>query len=199
MTPDRLLVMGATNNPWELDEAVLRRLVKRVYVPLPDAAARRALIIHLLRKQERNSSSGVTNTNTNNTNNANNGSSSSNGGSGDGGIVSLFTNALFSNNSGGEGNNNQDETSLLNSKQLSTIVQLTEGYSGSDLTALCTEAAMGPIRELTPNELRTINATAIRPIQEQDYINALKVIKPSVSSHNLKQFISWGTQFGTAM
>ena len=144
------------------------------------------------------SSGGVTNTNTNN---ANNGSSilTSGSGSGDGGIVSLFTNALFSNNSGGEGNNNQEETSLLNNKQLSTIVQLTEGYSGSDLTALCTEAAMGPIRELTPNELRTINATAIRPIQEQDYINALKVIKPSVSSHNLKQFISWGNQFGTAM
>lgn len=47
--------MGATNIPWELDEAVLRRFVKRVYVPLPDAPARQALILHQLKKQLRSS------------------------------------------------------------------------------------------------------------------------------------------------
>ncbi|KAG5177286.1 P-loop containing nucleoside triphosphate hydrolase protein [Tribonema minus] len=46
-----LLVMGATNLPWELDEAVLRRLARRVYVPLPDGAARAALVARLLRGQ----------------------------------------------------------------------------------------------------------------------------------------------------
>jgi SpoVK/Ycf46/Vps4 family AAA+-type ATPase len=49
---DRLLVMGATNLPQELDEAVLRRLARRVYVPLPDALARTALIAHLLKGQK---------------------------------------------------------------------------------------------------------------------------------------------------
>jgi SpoVK/Ycf46/Vps4 family AAA+-type ATPase len=49
---DRLLVMGATNLPHELDEAVLRRLARRVYVPLPDAPARTALISHLLKGQK---------------------------------------------------------------------------------------------------------------------------------------------------
>lgn len=33
---DRLLVIGATNRPQELDEAARRRLVKRLYIPLPD-------------------------------------------------------------------------------------------------------------------------------------------------------------------
>lgn len=40
--------MGATNLPHELDEAVLRRLSKRIYIPLPDATARTALIDRLL-------------------------------------------------------------------------------------------------------------------------------------------------------
>ncbi|MEM1927224.1 MAG: ATP-binding protein [Acidilobaceae archaeon] len=33
-------VIGATNKPWELDEAFLRRFQKRIYVPLPDKTAR---------------------------------------------------------------------------------------------------------------------------------------------------------------
>ncbi len=32
--------MAASNLPWDLDIAVLRRLEKRVLVPLPEAAAR---------------------------------------------------------------------------------------------------------------------------------------------------------------
>lgn len=33
---DKLLIVGATNRPQELDEAARRRLVKRLYIPLPD-------------------------------------------------------------------------------------------------------------------------------------------------------------------
>jgi len=32
--------MGATNTPWELDEAFRRRFEKRIYINLPDATAR---------------------------------------------------------------------------------------------------------------------------------------------------------------
>lgn len=32
---ERLLVIGATNRPQELDEAARRRFVKRLYIPLP--------------------------------------------------------------------------------------------------------------------------------------------------------------------
>ncbi|KAH8059693.1 AAA ATPase-like protein [Aureococcus anophagefferens] len=46
---ERVLVVGATNRPQELDEAARRRFVKRFYVPLPDDAARRSLLGTLLK------------------------------------------------------------------------------------------------------------------------------------------------------
>uniref|UniRef100_A0A5S6QSF0 AAA+ ATPase domain-containing protein n=1 Tax=Trichuris muris TaxID=70415 RepID=A0A5S6QSF0_TRIMR len=45
---ERLLVVGATNRPWELDEAALRRFTRRLYVPLPNAEARADIIKRLL-------------------------------------------------------------------------------------------------------------------------------------------------------
>lgn len=48
---DRILVIGATNRPQEIDEAARRRLVKRLYIPLPDSPARARIVENLLKNQ----------------------------------------------------------------------------------------------------------------------------------------------------
>eukprot|EP00854_Cymbomonas_tetramitiformis_P001742 gene1742-2402_t len=50
-TDDRVLVVGATNLPQELDEALRRRLVRRIYIPLPEESTRYQLVERLLTKQ----------------------------------------------------------------------------------------------------------------------------------------------------
>lgn len=46
-----VLTIGATNVPWLVDTAILSRFQRRIYVPLPDEQARRAILeIHLTRR-----------------------------------------------------------------------------------------------------------------------------------------------------
>lgn len=45
----KLLVLGATNLPWELDPAIRRRFERRIYIPLPDYESRYYLIKKLLK------------------------------------------------------------------------------------------------------------------------------------------------------
>lgn len=51
---DRLLIVGATNRPQELDDAARRRFTKRIYVPLPCVAAREQIVRNLM-KHHKNS------------------------------------------------------------------------------------------------------------------------------------------------
>ena len=53
-----VLCIACTNLPWELDDAVLRRFARRIYVPLPDATGRRFLLHKLLAKNENNIKAG---------------------------------------------------------------------------------------------------------------------------------------------
>jgi SpoVK/Ycf46/Vps4 family AAA+-type ATPase len=86
----RVLIMGATNRPQDLDEAATRRLPARVYIPLPDANARIGSIKHLLR----------------------------------------------------------DTPHSLSASDFDRLAQSTNRYSQSDLANVCSQAAMGPVREM---------------------------------------------------
>uniref|UniRef100_A0A8C1CE17 Spastin n=1 Tax=Cyprinus carpio carpio TaxID=630221 RepID=A0A8C1CE17_CYPCA len=135
---DRVLVMGATNRPQELDEAVLRRFAKRIYVALPTEETRLKLLKNLLSKHR----------------------------------------------------------NTLSQKELSQLARMTEGYSGSDLTSLAKDAALGPIRELRPEQLRNIPAGEMRDIRFSDFEDSLKRIKRSVSPQTLEQYVRWNRQYG---
>ena len=47
----RVLVIGATNRPQDLDDAARRRFAKRLYIPLPDKHGREALLHNILRNK----------------------------------------------------------------------------------------------------------------------------------------------------
>ena len=51
---DRILIIGATNRPQEIDDAFVRRLSKRLYIPLPNKISRKQLIMRVLEKERQN-------------------------------------------------------------------------------------------------------------------------------------------------
>ncbi|XP_038701334.1 uncharacterized protein LOC119998167 isoform X2 [Tripterygium wilfordii] len=48
---ERILILGATNRPFDLDDAVVRRLPRRIYVDLPDAENRMKILKVLLAQE----------------------------------------------------------------------------------------------------------------------------------------------------
>ncbi|THU54052.1 hypothetical protein C4D60_Mb10t20950 [Musa balbisiana] len=125
---DFVIVIGATNKPQELDDAVLRRLVKRIYIPLPDENVRK----------------------------------------------------------------------LLLKNQLKGRPYSLPRYSGSDLQALCEEAAMMPIRELDPQHILTIKASQVRPLRYEDFQKAMVVIRPSLRKSKWEELERWNEEFGSS-
>lgn len=83
----------------------------------------------------------------------------------------------------------------LDDSDMDQLVALTEGFSGSDITALAKDAAMGPLRSLG-EKLLHMTMDEIRPICFDDFKSSLKTIRPSVSKQGLKDFEDWAKEFG---
>ncbi len=132
----RLVVLGATNTPWEIDAAMRRRFEKRIYVGLPEIEARIALFkIH---------TKGV---------------------------------------------------ELDSDVNFNELAELTEGYSGSDISMVCRESIMNPVRELdVSGKIEEIEKT--RAVVKSDFLESLEIIKPSVSSNELTKYEDWANEFG---
>ncbi len=116
---DRILIIGATNRPEELDEAVLRRMTKKLYIPLPNEKAREMMVKRAL-------------------------------------------NAY---------NNNITE------ENMKKIIELSNDFSGADMSNLMHEVSMGPIREISHKILET-DVNSIRDINYQDFLDAFGTVKP---------------------
>jgi hypothetical protein len=55
---------------------------------------------------------------------------------------------------------------------------------------------MGPVRELRVDELKKLSVSRIRPISRQDFVQALRKIRPSVAPPTLEKFVRWNHTFG---
>ena len=140
-THDRpLLVLGATNRPWDLDTAMLSRFEKKVFVPIPDIPARAAIFkIH---------TAGV-------------------------------------------------NTSLSDEDFIELAVR-TETYSGRDISNVCREVIMLPIRELDMSGLleNSDKEVKVRDVNLNDFKKTLKKVKPMTSKSILKQYDDWKDEYG---
>ena len=137
---DQILLLGATNRPQELDEAARRRFVKKLYIPLPDAASRSTHIKRLLSKNAHN----------------------------------------------------------LDDADIQSVVTKAQGYSGSDLSNLCREAAMGPLRSLyAAGGVDSAQAASLRPISHADFEMAFTEVRASVAPAEITAYKEWNEQHGS--
>jgi vacuolar protein-sorting-associated protein 4 len=172
MDQDGVLVLAATNRPFDLDPAVRRRFEKRIYIPLPNHQARlRLLQIHL-----------------------------------------------------------GEEARSLSKDDIEMLVARTDGFSGSDISNLCRDALMQPVREclrakhwkrvwvnggdgelvemLTPTTPDDPNAirqdmmnltpdTLLLPnVNPEHFTKTMQTIKSSVSKADLARYEEFTKSFG---
>ncbi|OBT92367.1 hypothetical protein VE01_09422 [Pseudogymnoascus verrucosus] len=83
----------------------------------------------------------------------------------------------------------------LSVEDIQKLVMITEGFSGSDITALAKDAAMGPLRSLG-EALLHMPMDQIRPFQFEDFMASLVNIRPSVSQQGLMEYEAWAKEFG---
>jgi len=151
-----VVVLAATNLPWDLDDALRRRLEKRIYIPLPEEAGRMELF-------------------------------------------KLATKGVR----------------LSSDVDFDELAQESEGYSGADITNVCHEASMMPIRRLIEDAKSCVraqgggrqemhdrmkeigqNETTSPPVAHQDFLDALGKVQSSVGGKDLTRYQGWLEEYG---
>ncbi|KAI8923865.1 P-loop containing nucleoside triphosphate hydrolase protein [Entophlyctis helioformis] len=175
---EHVFLLAASNLPWDLDVAMLRRLEKRILIDLPDFEARRAIFQNLL-------PSGAVD---------------------DAGLP------------------------IVGDLDYDDLANLTQDYSGSDISLVCREAAMRPLRQVfdqleslveleksarsfkSPAETAAAAAaaassasnastlaSAVRrdPIQQSDVREAIRTTRPSSSVDLNAKYHNWQQNFAS--
>lgn len=171
---DGVLVLGATNIPWQLDSAIRRRFERRIYIALPDPEAR----------------------------------------------LEMFK------------LNIADTPCSLTPQDYHTLANITEGYSGHDISVVVKDALMQPIRKIqsathfkkidninnetgehftqyqpcSPGDNGAIEMNWMELDGDQlkepdlclaDFLKAVKTNKPTVNQKDLDKFIEFTNDFGS--
>lgn len=163
-----VLILGATNIPWQLDMAIRRRFQRRVHISLPDVAAR----------------------------------------------MKMFMLAVGS------------TPCQLQQADYRALGDMTEGYSGSDISIAVQDALMQPVRKiqsathykkvlvdgeekLTPcspgdqgaQEMTWVDVDGEKllepPLTLKDFVKAIKSSRPTVSPEDLEKNEEWTRMFGS--
>lgn len=136
-----IFVLAASNLPWELDHALLRRLEKRVRVRLPCAAGRQSILEKLLPPDHR-----------------------------------------------------------TKNIDYAILAEKTEGYSCADITLLCKEAAMYPIRRAMTNLSLTSaqGGPQVGPVLQDDALAALQATRPSAHATSEQAYERWHDNHGSS-
>jgi vacuolar protein-sorting-associated protein 4 len=73
------------------------------------------------------------------------------------------------------------------------FADLCEGYSGRDISIICREAAMEPIRDLQVSGRMESEEEIVelRPVMRADFLRAIENIKPATSPEDLMKYTDW--------
>lgn len=139
-----VMVLGATNYPWKIDEALRRRLEKRIYIPLPETETIKELL-----------------------------------------------------------KINLNQVELADDVDLDDLATKLTGYSGADITNVCRDAAMMPMRKriqgLSPEEIKNLSKDdLVLPVTREDLETTLSKIQSSVSQSDIQKYEKWMQEYGSA-
>uniref|UniRef100_G3NPJ7 Fidgetin n=1 Tax=Gasterosteus aculeatus TaxID=69293 RepID=G3NPJ7_GASAC len=84
----------------------------------------------------------------------------------------------------------------LSDKEMSLLVQRTEGFSGLDVAQLCQQAAVGPLHGIPGTDLSALHPTQMRPVSYQDFDSVFCKFQPSISQKELDVYTEWNKMFG---